>query len=267
MEICQTSLPFTVWAHPATARLPGVQPAPLEEWLWVDEAYAAQMARRARLIAERPEDVIAQGSGTEDALAELLATVLAALPALGFSVAADQVTCPDGRVVPLDRSDILHTLGHILQQDLCVHQKPDGAEEHHLTAAVLCFPASWRLAEKIGRPLSQVHTPVDVYDDRMAQRVQRMFDAMPTDRLLWRGNALLYADPELHQPRSADHRRRPPGGRDRVWMRSERQVLRKLPRTGAVVFAIHTFVLPVEALSADQQASLAASEIGKNVLA
>lgn len=266
MEICQTSLPFTVWAHPATARLPGVQPAPLEEWLWVDEAYAAQMAHRARLIAEQPEDVIAQGAGTEDALEELLDTVLEVLPPLGFSVDAGSVTCPDGRCVPLDRTRILHTLGHTLQQDLCLHQKPPGASEHHLTAAVLCFPASWRLAEKIGRPLSQVHTPVDVYDTRMAQRVQRMFDAMPTDRLLWRGNALLYGDPELHQPRSAEHRRRPPGGEDRVWMRSERQVLRKLPRSGAVVFAIHTFVLPLEALTPEQRDSLAASEIGRHVL-
>lgn len=266
MEICQTSLPFTVWAHPATARLPGVQPAPLKDWLWVDDAYGAQMAHRTRLIADRPEAVIAQGPGTQDALAELLETVLEALPPLGFAVGPDHVTCPDGRVVALDPDRVLHTLGHILQQDLCLHQKPEGAEEHHLTAAVLCFPASWRLAEKIGRPLSAVHTPVEVYDRQMAQRVQRMFDAMPTDRLLWRGNALLYADPELHQPRSVTHRRRPPGGGDRVWLRSERQVLRKLPRSGAVVFAIHTFVLPLEALTEAQRASLMASEIGRHVL-
>lgn len=261
MEICQKTLPFSVWAQPATARLPGVQPAPLAQWLWVDDAYGAQMAHRARLIAAQPKAVIAQEPGTQDALSELLDTVLEALPAMGFGRHDDRVTCPDGREVVIDRTRVLHTLGHILQQDLCLHQKPAGAAEHHLTAAVLCFPASWRLADKIGRPLSQVHAPVDAYDTRMAQRVQRMFDAMPTDRLLWRGNALLYADPELHQPRRASHRRHTPHQGERVWIRSERQVLRKLPRTGAVVFAIHTFVLPVEHLGPEQRASLEQTDL------
>lgn len=266
MEICQSTLPFAVWTHPATARLPGIQPAPLSDWLWVDDAYGAQMAHRARLIAERSAQVIAQEPGTEDALAELWDTVLSDIPALGFEVGRDTVRCPDGRVVTLDRARVLHCLGHILQQDLCLHLKPDGADQHHLMAAVLCFPASWTLAEKIGRPLTAVHGPVEEYDADMARRVQRMFDAMPVDRALWRGNALLYADPELHQPRSGPQRRTAPRHESAMWLRSERQVLRRLPRTGAVVFAIHTFVLPFHALTAAQQSSFRASKLWQSVL-
>lgn len=266
MEICQDVLPFEIWAKPATSRLPGIQPLPLSDWLWVDEAYAKQMAYRTQLIAERPADVIAQEPGTEDALAELLETVLAEIPALGFEVRGDVVTCPGGRVVTVNRAHVLHSLGHILQQDLCLHQKPDGADEHHLMAAVLCFPASWRLADKIGRPLSGVHAPVDPYDETMGRRVQRMFDAMPTDRALWRGNALLYGDPDLFQPRRHEERRLPPEHDRAVWMRSERQVLRKLPVTGAVVFAIHTFVLPVSKLTPVQQNSLRGTELWQSVL-
>ena len=49
------------------------------------------------------------------------------------------------RIRDLDR------LAGLAQEDFCVMQaQPDGA--YALTAALLCFPAHWRLAEKLGRP-------------------------------------------------------------------------------------------------------------------
>ena len=54
-------------------------------------------------------------------------------------------------------------------------QKPDGAAEHILTGAVLCFPSSWTLSEKLGKPLLRIHMPVASYDSQMGARVQRMF--------------------------------------------------------------------------------------------
>jgi len=74
-------------------------------------------------------------------------------------------------------------------------------------------------------------------------------------RPLWRQNALLYADPALHQPRpEREPRRRPESRPD--YLRSERQVLIRLPETGAVLFAIHTYVLPFAALTSAQTAAL-----------
>ena len=115
-----------------------------------------------------------------------------------------------------------------------------------LTAALLAFPASWSLAEKIGRPLTAIHAPVAPYDEGIATRVQRMFDALPPGRVLSRANALGYDDPALFQPRSEHARRDRPGARP-AWLRSERQTIRKLPDTGAVVFTILTSVVPYAA--------------------
>lgn len=112
------------------------------------------------------------------------------------------------------------------------------------TGAVLCFPASWLLSEKSGRPLSAIHETVDEYDTGLARRVQRMFDGVQVGRPLWRMNQLWYADPELHQPRSDITPRaienKPEGA---SYYRSERQCILRLPQTQAVVFTIHTFVL------------------------
>ena len=121
-------------------------------------------------------------------------------------------------------------------------QKPEGAEEHVLTGATLCFPAGWMLAEKLGRPLMRIHKPVAAYDEGLARRVQRLFDCVRVGQPLWRFNALRYADPMLFQPR---HEGVPKygTGQEQRFTRSERQTILRLPRTGAVVFGIHTFVV------------------------
>jgi hypothetical protein len=220
--------------------LPGIAPLDPATWLRVDEAFAPQMAERARLLAGQRDDVIAVTEGAGPAMDELLQFVLDWLAAHGdgYDISAREVRRPDGVTVPLDRADPMGTLGHLVQEDLCLMEKR--GEEHVLTAAVLCFPASWRLAEKIGRPLTAIHVPVPEYDAGLARRVQRLFDGVQPGRPLWRFNALNYVDPVLHQPRS---RVQPSETADLPYLRSERQCVLRLPRTRACVFSIHTYVL------------------------
>ena len=160
-------------------------------------------------------------------------------------MATGRVQRPDGAEVALDPVRPLATLGRLVQEDLCVMER--AGEEHILTGACLCFPASWSLSEKIGRPLTGIHTPVASYDGDIARRVQRMFDAIRVEQPLWRMNALVYVDPSLHQPRrEADPRTDRRGG---VYLRAERQCFVKLPQTRAVVFSIHTYVVRTETLT------------------
>ncbi len=220
----------------AEARLPQMYPVAPGEWLRVDAAWAAQIAEKARLVAQRRADVIGVLPGAEAACDELLDAVLAELPQHGFAV-GQGVTRPDGVTVAVDRDDPLGTLSRLVQEDFCIHQKQ--GDEHVLTAALLCFPAAWTLAEKIGHPLRRIHVPVARYDAGIAARVQRMFDMVPGDRPLWRANLLRYDDPALFQPHT-EANPRPVGRPTSPYLRSERQTIRRLPRSGAVVFTIHT---------------------------
>ncbi|MFW5641622.1 MAG: heme-dependent oxidative N-demethylase family protein [Roseicyclus sp.] len=249
-----THLPNAPWTMPAQRRLPGIQPLQMGGWLIADEAYPGQMALRDRLIAERRAAVHAEMPGAGEAAAETLKTVLAHLPP-GFLRAGDRVTRPDGVTVDLGAEPPLVTAGRLVQEDLCLLEKPQGAAEHVLTAAILCFPASWTLAEKIGRPLAAIHIPVAQYDAEMAARVQRLFDGIRPGRPLWRQNALFYGRPDLFAPRPEAEPRVVPRTRP-AYLRSERQCLVRLPETGAVVFSIHTYVLPIAALTPAQIAAL-----------
>ncbi|GAW36183.1 hypothetical protein RA2_03253 [Roseovarius sp. A-2] len=236
-EILQQRLPYDVEAK---RPLPGIAPLDMAEWLLVDEAFSAQMAERARLLSERRDDVLAVTDGAAPAMAELLQYVLDWLAenGAGYVISAKEVRRPDGVSVAIDRDDPMGTLGHLVQEDLCLLERR-GAE-HVLTAAVLCFPASWRLAEKIGRPLTAIHVPVPSYDDGIARRVQRLFDGVQPGRPLWRFNALYYAEATLHQPRQ---RVQPEEAMKLPFLRSERQCVLRMPETRACVFSIHSYVI------------------------
>ena len=223
--------------------LPGMAPAAAHDWLRVDEAYGAQMQRRLTLLKGQRDDVLWMDPAAHEAACEVLVEALELLPDMGFARAGDRVTCPDGRVVTIDHSAPLLTLGQLVQQDICLLQKRRA--EHVLTGAVLCFPASWRLAEKAGETLIGIHEPVDEYDGVLAKRVQRLFDGVKAGRPMWRFNKLWYEDAELFQPRSAamSARRIIPDAAAAPFIRSERQCVVRMPRTDAVVFSIHTFVV------------------------
>ncbi|KEJ90124.1 heme-dependent oxidative N-demethylase family protein [Sulfitobacter donghicola] len=238
-EIVQDTLPEEMTAQ---VSLPGIAPAAPHDWLRVDEAYGAQMQRRLELIEHQTGDVLWMDPSALAVGQELLDEVLPLLPDLGFSLGHGRVTCPDGRDVTIDRHAPLKTLGQLVQEDFCLLRKE--GDEHVLVGAVLCFPASWRLAEKAGKPLIAIHEPVEEYDAQLAKRVQRLFDGVRVGRPLWRFNRLWYDDPELHQPRSASSPRRiTPDETAAPFIRSERQCLVRMPISQAVVFSIHTYVV------------------------
>lgn len=203
--------------------LPRMQPV-RGGWLRKDEAFSAQLAEKARLLQVRRSDVLVMLPEAAPACAEALGVICASLG------------------VPLQgamRDDPLWAISQHIQEDICILEKRGHA--HVLTAALLCFPAGWTLSEKIGRPLMRIHKPVAAYDDQIGGRVQRLFDGVQPGQPLWRANLLRYADPTLYQPHKEDAPRSDTPDRA-AFERSERQTVLRLPKTNAVVFAIHTSI-------------------------
>ena len=163
------------------------------------------------------------------------------------------IICGEGGYpVSADEAPLLDAAGHV-QEDLCILQKQ--GNQHILTAAVMCFPSSWDVRQKIGRSIASIHGPVPEFSD-VSTTVERMLSAIRVEQPLGRANFLFYTDPELHQPRGEgiDKPIDPDAPR---YIRVERQTFRRLPETLAVVFAIHTYVVPESILSAEEYAALA----------
>ncbi len=123
-----------------------------------------------------------------------------------------------------------------------------------LEGAVLCFPSLWLLHEKLGRPTAVVHGPVPHYATELSRRVDSLLDRLPPGKVVWRRNVsvwpalLLWApchrlDPALCTDAA------PVDGVPPLWIRSERQTLRRLPDTGAIVFTIRVQTVPIAVLA------------------
>jgi dimethylamine monooxygenase subunit A len=247
----------------------GIKTLDLQTWIEIDEHFVHQLGERRRLLGERKEEVLAALPESRAGQEELLALLLDHLPA----------RFPDRYRRHRDRIDNratgesfeleawaeapLELACRLVQEDLCLMQR--GEAGYRLVAAALCFPAHWRLADKLGRPLQAIHAPVPGFGERLATPVDRFFANIQVERPVWRVNWSLVDTPTLFLP--PEHRGRPreiaaARAGEELWLRVERQTLRRLPDSGDVVFGIHTYVEPLaEALDTAQAAQALAARI------
>ncbi len=163
----------------------------------------------------------------------------------------DIICAEGGHAKSMSAHPLLDAASHV-QEDLCLLQKQD--DYHILSAAIMCFPSSWDVREKIGRSINSIHTPVPEYSD-VANIVERMLSAIRVEQPLGRANFLIYTDPELYQPRP-EGVEKPIDPTAARFIRVERQTFRRLPNTHAVVFAIHTYIVAEDSLPSDEHAAL-----------
>jgi dimethylamine monooxygenase subunit A len=203
----------------------------LASWLIVDEDRERDLVRKAVLLEERHAEVFA-ALDTPAVGAASLEVLRLVLDAVGQpSVPAD--------LHPLDAA------GRLVQEDLCLLVLRDGAP--HLDAASLCFPSYWRLSEKLGRPMADIHGPVAHYADELAAKVDAFLHRLTPAQPVWRRNWSIHDDPSYFLPDPTPPRLvDPPDG---LWLRSERQTLRRLDSASAVLFTIRTQQVPLAAVA------------------
>jgi len=126
--------------------------------------------------------------------------------------------------------------------DLCLLQP--GGHGYELTAASLAAPSYWRLEEKIGLPLDAIHDPVPGFGRKLSAQVARFFDHLLPGYPVWRANWSVVGSAGLTQRTASQVED------EKLYLRVERQSLRRLPDSGAVVFAIRVMINPLPDLLA-----------------
>ncbi|SNS12316.1 MULTISPECIES: DUF3445 domain-containing protein [unclassified Azospirillum] len=251
---------------PAYRMAMGLRTLAPADWLSPDAGWPGQLARRADLLRQRKWDVLAlmpEAKAAAEEMLELLFQHLATQHSSWFQrQGAGLFSAIGGAVMqPADFDHPLHLLGYLLPDDLCLLTPSAGG--WRLTGGVVCFPSHWLLPHKLGKPLPGIHRPVPGYDATLAMPVDRFFDRLTPGRLVWRANWGLSDDADLFQPGGP----RPPPADEpvtvenagqRLFLRVEKQTLRKLPGSGAVLFTIRTHQRALAALTPEQQAHFAA---------
>jgi len=148
-------------------------------------------------------------------------------------------------------SNAIELAARLVQEDLCLLEHKVGA--WRLTAATVCFPTRWKLSEKMNQTIDKIHDPVPGYNEKLASPVSRFLDHLKVERPVWRLNWSLVDDPDLFQPNghnaikiNRDITNQNAG--NKIWLRIERQTLRRLKHTGAIIFTIRIQRWPLRAL-------------------
>jgi hypothetical protein len=242
----------------------GLFPLDLRDWIEPDERMVVELGEKDRLLRERPHEVFAVLPEATEGSAEVLELLAAYLPAR-FATLYRRIGNQLHNLVTGQGWDIsqpvLHPLdlsGRLVQEDLCLMARDRAADVYRLVAASVCFPTRWRLAEKMGKPLNAIHAPIPGYENQLASTMDRFFARLKTNKPVWRLNWSLVDTPALFQPTGHGHIGHNPNvtaqnAGEKLWLRMERQTLRRLPRTQDILFTIRVYIRPLGQLAAQPQ--------------
>lgn len=153
--------------------------------------------------------------------------------------------------------DPMQMAARMTQDDLAImFEKEDG--QYYLLAGSILLAGFWKLEDKLGMPLSEIHTSGDVpgYKEKLEKGMMNFFRRVQPNGPVQRNNYFIQVDDSLPWSSSIGPEDGAPGevgwftaeknkAISHHYFRSERQSLRRLPRSGGVVFTIRTYFHPI----------------------
>ncbi|OGM48590.1 hypothetical protein ABOM_002477 [Aspergillus bombycis] len=234
----------------------GLRSMKWDEWIELDNHYPRYHADKARRIQDRGAKCSRTAPEAMDAAMELLTelTLPNALPQNPHgNHQPPHPRNPNHRAAPPRRPHANLWPSRPRRPRLMI-ERPDG--EYYLLAGSILLAGFWRLEDKYGMRLSEIHTSGSVpgYKEKLEKGMLNFFRRLRPEDPVLRNNYFIQVDESLpwsHSIGSED-------GETVSWntaeknraienhfFRSERQSLRRLPRTGAVVFTIRTYFEPI----------------------
>lgn len=238
----------------------GLKALNAKDWIEIDEHFAEELALKDKLLKKQYSDVFASLPESQPSQKEVLDLLLNHLLEQFPQYYRQQGTTienittgqvwdvADFEAAPLDLA------GRLVQEDLLLMQpSPEG---YRLVAASLCFPSRWRLREKLGRPLTQIHSPVPEYQDKLERPVDNFFARLKVNHPAWRLNWSILDSPELFLPQARekqdlDTTLDAKNAGEKLWIRVERQTLRRLRVSSDILFTVRTYLHPLKVLEDD----------------
>lgn len=149
-------------------------------------------------------------------------------------------------------------------EDMCLLTRSESDEQYRLIGAAVAWPTDWEPAAKIGLPLRALHAPIAGYEEQLASPVDHFMDKLKPGAIFGRCNWFIAPTGAMRwvQGESAGEdfaHVTPENAGETLFVRSERQTLRRLPQTGAILFTIGVYVEPLGGLTPSNIAMLAQS--------
>jgi hypothetical protein len=220
----------------------GVRPLDLVDWIELGPDADAAIAAKPRLMAQHPgtvfavlDDVVPESAEVGDAL---VAHLRERWPDRFGDAALDPALHPldaAARLVPEDLVLLVERGGRLV-----------------FGGGSVCFPNRWDLRSKLGLSMAGVHAPVAQLNEQLEAPIDSFFDRLTPQRSFWRLGWGILDTPDWYTPVDGTAAPRPPTpSTEQLFLRVERETLRRFPATHCVLFTIRTYVTPIPRVAAD----------------
>lgn len=243
-----------------------LRPLELVDWIQIGDDYDHEMDAKSRVLRDFPSTVFAAIPESEIEGDEVLTTLVDHL----VEHYPEWFQRDECTVTNLHRGETfaitpdahghwsehpLSIAGRLVQEDFALLVEREGRLV--FGGGSVCFPNRWDLTSKLGATMAEVHAPVARLNEQLGGPIDDFFARLSPDKPYWRlGWGVLDTD----EPYQAVDGTAPPSPEippvgdqstgDRLFLRVERETLRKFPRTGSVLFTIRTYIRPLSHLAA-----------------
>jgi hypothetical protein len=219
----------------------GLRPLDAAEWFDDGPDAAGWRAEKQRILDEHHETAFAVLPGIDEEARDVADAIVEHLTAQGRTVSLDESLHP------------LEAASRLVAEDLVVMVERDGGLV--FGGGSVCFPNRWDLRSKLGMSLREVHRPVALLNEQLADPVDGFLRRLRPGRPYWRLGWGIIDVPDGYTPVDGSGPVRPeePAPED-LYVRVERETLCRVAPTGVVLFTIRTYVSPLRRVASDELA-------------
>ena len=218
------SPPYLPFLHGPPTVAPALKPISLRDWLLPDTEMDGCELDRLMLLEEQPDETLL-GELNGPAARELLAMIGEAVNVSSQS----------------SFENALARAATLVSDDLCLLER-DSDGIWRLIAGAVTAPTYWSLPDVIGGTLHDLHGPVPGGSPELATRIDRVFTNLAPGKVLERFNWTVQAGAQRFTPERPLTLAAEP---EDLFLRVERQTIRKLPETGVICFTIRVCLDPL----------------------
>ncbi|KAG4432037.1 hypothetical protein IFR05_012476 [Cadophora sp. M221] len=244
-------------------------------WLTLDSNYLPEHALRLNFLTTCRSNVIECLPGSESACQEVLNIVTSFL-STRFPQHFAIISSPSGPKIINHLTDEVYPIGpscpnplevaaKLSMEDFNILLRNPETGEYHLQASATLFPAGWKLQERIGTTMANLHKPVPGWKQNLGSSVNRYFDHLSHKTAMERTNVFIQTTPNLFQDAPESSPENAPNTIltiDSLQIRRERQTFTRLEHSGAVLFTVRTFMEPLTQLGDDELRVLRSQVLG-----
>jgi dimethylamine monooxygenase subunit A len=247
----------------------GLRPIRPENWILIGAEHAEMMRQKCeRLDTYRPfyYRTLANSLPAQRELRDQITAHLAADHPQSFEKSGSVVrSLITGRTLDLDddSTEPLMQVSYLVEEDFMLLEMVGGITQ--ITAASNAYSSSGRLVGSVGHDMEWAHEPVPQLTHKLGGKINRVLGSIhastPCERFNWQITPMAtvffpHDDPHAANAAAmrkilAELRRDPARAGELLWIRVERQTLRRLPDSDAVAFSLHTYSDPLSSMQSD----------------